>query len=196
MSSSAAAERWPTVSESSESVDGNGPVEIEARLDGEPIIRLVTELPPDRTGSTDVDVDQGALSTSFGNSESVDFAKTPTHRPDLASPQATLHPLREWEGYVIGIGSEAFEARLLDVTAGDRYDSAEATIPFEEIGHGDRERIGVGSIFRWVIGHERSPAGSKRRVSQIVFRDLPAVTAADERAGNGWAREVMDKFGL
>lgn len=195
MSFSAAAERWPTGSESTESVDGNEPVGIEARLHREPIIRLVEDLPPDVAGSTGAQQRQSSLGTSFGNSENVDFGKTPARRPDLASLQATLHALQEWEGYVVGIGTATFEARLLDVTAGARYDSEEATIPLQEIAYGDREGIRVGSIFRWVIGHERSPAGSKRRVSQIVFRDLPAVTATDERDGRAWARKVMDKFG-
>ncbi len=193
MSFSAAAERLPT---GSESVDGNEPMGKEARLQSEPIVRLLEDLRLDLTWSTDAQPRQSALSTSFGNSENVDFRKTPAQRPDFASLQPTLHPLREWEGFVVGIGSETFEARILDVAAGDRYDSAEATIPLQEIAHGDRERIGIGSVFRWVIGHERSPAGSKRRVSQIVFRDLPAVTSTDEHDGSEWAREVMDKFGL
>ena len=40
------------------------------------------------------------------------------------------------------------------------------------------EKMQVGSIFRWVIGYERS-AGPVRRVSQIVFRDLPAISQGD-----------------
>jgi len=106
-----------------------------------------------------------------------------------------IEVVQEWEGFVVAIDAGTFNARLLDVTAGDRYDSAEATIPLEALSGEDRERIEEGSIFRWVIGHQRAPAGSRRRVSRIVLRDLP-MTAADERVGRRWAREIMDRFGL
>ena len=52
------------------------------------------------------------------------------------------------------------------------------------------------SIFRWVIGYERSASGTKKRVSQIVFRDLPRLTRADVREGREWARETMQSLGL
>ena len=50
--------------------------------------------------------------------------------------------------------------------------------------------MAVGSIFRWVIGYERTPEGTRKRVSQIVFRDLPRMTESDLRAGREWARKV------
>ena len=103
----------------------------------------------------------------------------------------TLHPLQEWEGYVIHIGETDFTARLLDLTAGASVEEEEATIPLDEIADDDRKRMRAGSIFRWVIGYERSPAGTKKRVSQIVFRDLPAVTQSDLRAGQAWAHDVV-----
>ena len=43
---------------------------------------------------------------------------------------------------------------------------------------------------RWVIGYERSASGTKRRVSQIVFRNLPRMTAADFEEGRKWAERV------
>lgn len=111
------------------------------------------------------------------------------------SIEPELEVVQEWEGFVVAIQAETFNARLLDVTAGDRYDSAEATIPLEALSDEDRERIAEGSIFSWVIGQERAPAGSGRHVSRIVLCDL-RVTPADERSGRRWAREMMDKFGL
>ena len=182
MSLSAVVERR---SGTSDSVGGNQPTGMRASIDREPILRLVEGFPSIFfAGSTDSQQERRSEGSSFGDLGSVDFAWIPAPRPDHARPQATLHALQEWEGFVVGIGSETFEARLLDVTAGDRCDSAEATIPLQEIAHGDLERMEIGSIFRWVIGHEISSAGSKRRVSQIVFRDLPTVTLAAERAGS------------
>ena len=62
---------------------------------------------------------------------------------------------------------------------------------------------GAGKHFRWVIGYERSPAGTKKRVSQIVFRDLPVVTRSDLAHSEAWAqdmarsdRSIRDKYGI
>ena len=111
-------------------------------------------------------------------------------------PAATLHALQEWEGYVIEIDATDFTARLVDLTAGASHEEEEAVIPLAEISDDDAGRMRAGSIFRWVIGYERSAAGTKKRVSHIVFRDLPAITKADLRDGEAWAREMMRSLEL
>ena len=103
---------------------------------------------------------------------------------------ASFHALQEWEGYVVDVDETNFVARLLDVTASAAHEEEEAVIPRAELSNDDDARMRVGSIFRWVIGYERSPAGTKKRVSQIVFRDLPAITPNDLREGEDWAREM------
>lgn len=112
--------------------------------------------------------------------------------PDLATvsktvPSTSFHLLQEWEGYVILKGKEDFTVRLWDLTADSTYEEEEAVIPFSEITDDERKCMRLGSIFRWVIGYERSASGTKQRVSRIVFRDLPMVTEreimeADQRA--------------
>ena len=112
--------------------------------------------------------------------------------PDLATVSRTVsstsfHLLQEWEGYVILKGTEDFTVRLLDLTKSSTYEEEEAVIPFSEITNDERKSMRLGSIFRWVIGYERSASGTKQRVSRIVFRDLPVVTKqeiteADQRA--------------
>ena len=119
--------------------------------------------------------------------------------PPLAAPpsrRATLHALQEWEGHVVDIGDNEFVARLVDLTAGDTHESDEAIIPMAEISERDASRLVVGSIFRWVIGYERSPEGTRKRVSQIVFRDLPRVTGTDLRQGEEWADKVAPTLSL
>ena len=112
----------------------------------------------------------------------------------LSKPTASLHALQEWEGYVTEIKDTDFTANLLDVTAGEKYAGEVAVIPLEEISEADAARISTGSVFRWVIGYERAPSGNKRRVSQIVFRDLPAFTKRDLQDAEGWAGEMMAGF--
>ena len=113
----------------------------------------------------------------------------PTDVPQ-ARPVVNFLALQEWEGYVLEKGEDEFTARLLDLTAGSLQEEEEATIPLEEIAEDDFKRLIPGSIFRWVIGYERSPGGTKRRVSQIVFRDLPVVSESDMTEGMEWARKV------
>lgn len=105
---------------------------------------------------------------------------------------ASFHALQEWEGYVVDVHETEFVARLVDITAGASLEGEEATFPRAELSEGDDARIRDGGIFRWVIGYERSAAGTKKRVSQIVFRDLPAVTKSDLRDGEVWAREMAE----
>ncbi|MCY4342357.1 MAG: hypothetical protein OXE83_02125 [Gammaproteobacteria bacterium] len=107
-----------------------------------------------------------------------------------------LHPLQEWEGYVLSVGPDSFTARLLDLTAGSAYEEEEAEIPIQEISERDRPRIQSGAIFRWVIGYERSTSGVRKRVSVIVFRDLPAITERDLQEGRAWADETRQLLGL
>ena len=116
--------------------------------------------------------------------------------PRVLPPQlrATLHALQEWEGYVVEVNGDEFVARLVDLTAGSTHEEEEAVIPMVEISECDVATVRVGSIFRWVIGYERSPAGTKKRVSQIVFRDMPRMTERDFREGRRWARETMRAF--
>ena len=159
-------------------------------------MRLVQDLPSLDSGGGTARQPETLPGTSWGSPWQVDFAKTPVHRSHPVHSQATRHAVQEWEGYVVRVDPETFGARLLDVTAGASYDFEEAMIPLMEIAHGDRERVVVGSIFRWVIGYERSPDRSRRRFSEIVFRDLPVVTTADEQEGADWAREVVGRFGL
>ncbi len=106
-------------------------------------------------------------------------------------PTTTLCPLQEWEGYVIEISDEEFIARLLDLTAGDSYEGEEANIPLDELSETDIEKMQIGSIFRWVIGYERTAAGTKKRVSHIVFRDLPVIAKRDLKTADEWALGIL-----
>jgi hypothetical protein len=95
-------------------------------------------------------------------------------QPRIIPRGATFTPLQEWEGYVTEIGEETFTARLLDLTQDGVVEEEEADFPIAEISDTDQSVLQPGAIFRWVIGYRRTPAGTKERVSLIVFRRLPA----------------------
>ena len=141
----------------------------------------------------DQDMERGTLPVSAGSEQEDNALSRIVTLPQPSarwSPSVTLHALQEWEGYVVEIGEHEFVANLVDLTAGMSYATDEATIPMEEISEHDAEKMSEGDIFRWVIGYERSASGTKRRVSQIVFRDLPRMTAADFEEGRKWAERV------
>ncbi len=102
----------------------------------------------------------------------------------------TLKPLQEWEGYVVEIGDDEFVARLVDLTAGHSHETAEATIPLEELSEADAAGMTEGSVFRWVIGYEDSPAGTRKRISQIVFLEAPVLTESDVAEASVWAERM------
>lgn len=124
--------------------------------------------------------------------------RTPSLQPPSSLPprSATFYALQEWEGFVVRIGSTDFVARLVDLTGGSSHEEEEATIPLTEISPNDTTKLQQGSIFRWVIGYERSIYGTRRRISQIVFRDLPVVTKADRQKSEAWARKALRSLGL
>ena len=93
--------------------------------------------------------------------------------------------LQEWEGYIVDMEGDELVARLVDLTAGSTHEEEVVVIPLAEFSECDAATVRVGSIFRWVIGYERSPSGAKKRVSQIVLRDLRmTVTSGRARVGD------------
>lgn len=111
-------------------------------------------------------------------------------------PTPTLHPLQEWEGCVTEIRGDEFVADLLDLTAGDAVEAEEAVISKEELSQEDQTRLAVGSLFWWVVGYEASVGGARKRVSLIVFPDLPPMTEADLDRGRDWADWLYKRWGL
>ncbi len=107
---------------------------------------------------------------------------------------STFAPLQEWEGYVREIKSDSISADLVDLTAGRKSITDQAEIPFDELSDTDRQKIKLGSIFRWSIGYQRTTSGTKMRVSNIVFRELPRWTNKDIREAKEEASELEKYF--
>jgi hypothetical protein len=103
---------------------------------------------------------------------------------------STFSPIQEWEGYVRSIGAESIIADLVDMAEQEKGITEQAEIPLEELSDVDRQKMRPGSIFRWSIGYQRTTSGTKMRVSNIVFRELPRWTQKDIRE----AREEAAKF--
>ena len=99
----------------------------------------------------------------FVNAEISSLPKQPPFKPSnvlnfppvIRRPaSSTIYALQEWEGYVIGVRESEFDARLTDLTKEMPFESEEATIPIEEVSDLEAKKIGVGSMFRWVVGYD------------------------------------------
>jgi hypothetical protein len=111
-------------------------------------------------------------------------------RPGHAA-SLSLQPLQEWEGYVISVGPDQFTARLVDVTRGQQIEEEAADFPLADLSDDNLTLLKEGAVFRWVIGYQRSPGGTKRRVSQVTFRRLPAWTKEDMQTAKSKAERLI-----
>lgn len=105
----------------------------------------------------------------------------------------SLVAIQEWEGYVTGIGTETFTARLLDLTAGDKTEKEEIEFLISDIREDDFELLKEGAVFRWSIGYLVS-GGSKQRTSHIVFRRLPKWSKKDLEKIEQESKEIALKI--
>ena len=121
------------------------------------------------------------------------FSLLPPTVPPIATP--SLHPAQEWEGRVVEVREDEFEAQLIDVTAGDVVPREVATIPLDDLDPESRAEICVEAVFRWVIGYERSVGGARREVSRIVFLDPPRLTERALARGREWAAWLREAWG-
>jgi hypothetical protein len=95
-------------------------------------------------------------------------------KENAAPRRLWLQSLQEWEGYVSEVGEKTFRARLVDLTANQKFEDEVAEFAIEELSDDNAALLLEGAVFRWVIGYQRSESGTKRRVSEVVFRRLPA----------------------
>jgi hypothetical protein len=102
------------------------------------------------------------------------FFKAPTIQLDvLRRPQATFVPLQEWEGYVVGVTKSHVLANLVDLTNNAVRPDEQVEIPLQEFSDQDVTKLSVGKVFRWAVGYQHLPTGTKMRISQIIVRNLP-----------------------
>jgi hypothetical protein len=107
----------------------------------------------------------------------------------------TFTALQEWEGIIIAVNADHLVVNLVDLTAGKSRATEEAQIPLGEISEQDFPKLAVGRVFRWAIGYQRLKAGTKRRISNIIFRDLPQWTKRDFVEAQADAAKLMRFLG-
>jgi hypothetical protein len=120
-------------------------------------------------------------------------------RTAVAQPQAGPVPrrrfslLQQWEGTVLRVGRDEFDASLRDMTD-PRNPLEQATFFIEEVSPGDAALLEPGAVFYWAVGYE-TQAGQRSRKSTIRFRHLPRWTRKDLQRVNERAKLMEDLFG-
>jgi hypothetical protein len=126
-------------------------------------------------------------------SQGLQLVKLPAHSPRYHI-LPSFHALQEWEGYVTAICDEVFVAELVDVTRNRARAEEQVDFLLSDLDDEQRKSLRLGAVFRWAIGYERSPAGSKKRVSQLIFRELPQWTQADLDAARAYGQSLTSNI--
>ncbi len=147
------------------------------------------------------------LRTPFGNEENgagperfaanVSEADTLPPKVQPRTPLPTLSQafkvLQQWEGTVVSIEGDHFEALVRDVVDRRRPEER-ATIVLADIFEDDQPLIKPGAVFFWTIGYELKRAGRKTS-SVIRFRRLPKWSRFELDRANKKAQEFDSLLG-
>jgi hypothetical protein len=85
-------------------------------------------------------------------------------RPDFKN---NICNSQDWIGYVIKIGGDGFEAKLIDKNQPGTYENA--SFDFKEISNEDKELIKIGAIFYWSVGYA-DINGQITKISLVRFK--------------------------
>lgn len=98
------------------------------------------------------------------------------------APVVTQHftMLQQWEGTVTKVTPEEFFALLRDLTQSARPEE-QASFPVEEVPDADHSLVVPGAVFYWTIGYEVTITGTRKTVSMLRFRRLPAWSQSELR---------------
>ncbi len=111
----------------------------------------------------------------------------------ISPPKSDFTSLQKWEGVVVNVHDNSFEARLIDLTANTPEEIAE--IPLEEVSEDDFSLIEEGAVFYWNIGYRKMISGQRERVTFIRFRRLPLWQKGEIDAARQKADKLQELFG-
>lgn len=135
---------------------------------------------PDVTGYRTARQEAERVDDTIGSQKTTKpWETSPVVRPVNWTRANTFSALQEWEGEILAVENEHIAVSLVDLTARKRRATEHTRIPLSEINEQDLPRLAKGRVFRWAIGYLRLKSGTKKRVSNIVFRDLPRWTQRD-----------------
>ena len=124
------------------------------------------------TSGTEISLQIDSQPNSAGFPEQKVSVPQFVRRNRSSPPSRSFEVLQQWEGIVTSVEPDTFWANLRDLSVpSNPVESVE--LPRSEIGDEDSALLTIGSVFYWIIGYERSPKGSIRRVSEFRLRRTP-----------------------
>ena len=121
------------------------------------------------------------------------FATGPLLR---TAPVEQVIVLQDWEGVVEEVREDDFVARLMDKTAGQKFDSEAAEIPKSEVDRDDIELLKPGAIFYLTVFRRVARNGRQERITRLIFRRLPAWTQTMLKSVGDRANSWKSFFGV
>lgn len=101
---------------------------------------------------------------------------------------------QKWEGLVLAVHDDIFEARLVCLE-GEEEEDQFAELYIDEVDAPDRALLEVGAIFYWTIGYLHKRNGTTLRASILRFRRMPPLTQDLQRQARVVIEEWGDLFG-
>ena len=90
----------------------------------------------------------------------------PVQRTLNQGKRAALLTQQLWEGTVVGVEKNEFVAVVNDKTEPSNPEE-EVSFDLADVSEQDRSLVQIGASFYWLIGRERTPAGTIRNISAL-----------------------------
>jgi hypothetical protein len=118
--------------------------------------------------------------------------RIPRLMPSVELPAESFSFLEKWDGVVISVDTETFEARLY--STGGKRRTMLAEFSKAELSPEERGQIVEGAVFVWTIGY-RNVGTTRYRDSVIYFRRLPAWDEQELAAGTRHGAALTESIG-
>jgi hypothetical protein len=138
----------------------------------------ITQWLTDGRNEQDSQATSGSLSAQYAATENLTGIGLPERKfraallPRLPLPEERFVALQRWEGIVLAIHDEVFEARLVSLQ-GEQKGEHFAEIYRNEVDIFDRPLLQIGAVFYWAIGYLHKRNGNTWRASILRFRRIP-----------------------
>ena len=110
--------------------------------------------------------------------EGADYV-TPPMRSPSRQPNFVVH--QAWEGTVLEIFDDSFNARIRDLTDLERPDEIVEML-VEDLDESDCPLLKPGAVFYWNIGYLEGRGFPRQRTSRVTFRRIPRFLASETSA--------------
>lgn len=101
--------------------------------------------------------------------------------------------LQLWEGYVLSVSDNEFQARIIDKTIPENPEE-EVVLPIKEVTEEDIKLLEEGAVFYWSIRYVDRPGEGRSRDSLIRLRRLPSITRKEIEIAKSEAKNLAALF--